>query len=357
MKLSITKTTVDYAVELNEVLETFFERNVTAASNVSPYYGALWSEMRRLIQSGGKRLRPKMTILAYEAFGGDDHKAILPIAAAQELLHVSLLVHDDIIDRDYIRYGVDNIAGGYSKIYEKHVSDKTDLLHYSHSAALLAGDLLISGSYELMTESTIAPAKIIQAQRLFAQSMFAVAGGELLDTESAFRELGLISAELVALYKTASYSFVGPFVIGATLADASVDDIRGLRLFAENIGIAYQLRDDIIGIFGDETKTGKPTKSDIQEGKKTYMIEQFVQYATNEQRVSFNRYFGNQSITSEEAEIIKELLVISGAKQKTEEAISVYEMQARRALNSLTIVSDFNERIEELIAVATRRSQ
>jgi geranylgeranyl diphosphate synthase, type II len=347
----------DYTMELNHVLESFFARNIDAAAMVSPYYEALWIETRRLIQSGGKRLRPKMTLLAYEALGGTDYESILPIAAAQELLHMSMLIHDDIIDRDYIRYGVDNIAGAYNKIYDQHVSDKTDRLHYAHSAALLAGDLLISGAYELITESSVTLPKIIETQRLFAQSLFEVAGGELLDTEASIRELGAIKAEVVARYKTASYTFVGPIVIGATLASASMKNIASLRVFAENIGIAFQLRDDIIGVFGDEAKTGKSTTGDIREGKQTYMIEQFLALATEDQRLTFDHYFGDNSISSDEVDTIKQLLIASGAKQKTEDAIDLYEKRARQALQKVTILDDFHEQLEGIIVIATRREK
>lgn len=352
-----TDTKVDYTLEINRTLGSFFDGHITDAKTISPYYEALWLEMKRLIESGGKRLRPKMALLAYGAFGGKDINSILPVAAAQELLHVSMLIHDDIIDRDYIRYGVDNIAGGYDKIYEQFVSDKTDRLHYAHSAALLAGDLLISGSYELILDSGISLEKIVEVQRLFVKGLFEVAGGELLDTESSFREMGAISAETVSQYKTASYTFVAPLVIGATLAGASAESIQYLRTFAENIGIAYQLRDDIIGVFGDELLTGKSSIGDIREGKRTYMIEQFVALATEEQRVTFDHYFGDQSISSEEAEIIKNLLTTSGARQKTEAAIDGYEASAREALGSLEIPDGFSQQLEELIVVATKREK
>jgi len=348
---------VDVTLELNAIIEDYFGRNAAKAEKISPYYGQLWQEMNRLVRSGGKRLRPKMTLLAYRAFGGTDVKAILPIAAAQELLHLSMLIHDDIIDRDYVRYGVDNIAGSYDKLYESLVSDKTDRLHYAHSAALLAGDLLISGAYQLTLESPVDPAKIIEIQKIFGRSLFEVAGGELIDTESAFRELGAIKAETVALYKTASYTFIGPLAVGALLAGASVEDRTLLRLFAKNIGIAFQLRDDIIGIFGDEQQTGKTTIGDIREGKRTYLVEQFYERATPDDIESFNRYFGDHSIVQQDAQIVKDLLIKSGALQKTEEVINAYETKARSALDGITINPELETQLEDLIRIATRRQQ
>ena len=347
----------DFSIELNHIIEDFFARGIQNAASASPYYGQLWQEMFRLVSSGGKRLRPKMTILAYEAFGGKDVSSILPIAAAQELLHVSMLIHDDIIDRDYSRYGVDNVAGSYDKLYESLVTDKTDRLHYAHSAALLAGDLLISGSYQLTIESKISPDMIIEVQKLLSKSMFDVAGGELIDTESSFRELGAIKSETVALYKTASYSFVGPLLIGAVLANASDKDKDALRLFAESLGVAFQIRDDIMGVFGDEAETGKSTTGDIREGKHTLMVEQFYQTASDENKVTFDQYFGDNGITSEEIDVIKRLLDESGAKDKAEQAISELEAKAREALDSLNLNEEYKEKFQTLITLSIRRNK
>jgi len=355
MPVTLKTTQTDYSIELNQVIEDFFTRSSHKAASISPYYQDLWKELTRLVQSGGKRLRPKMTLLAYQAFGGTDVTSVIPAAAAQELLHFGMLIHDDIIDRDYVRYGVENIAGAYDKNYANMVSQAVDRLHYSHSAAMMAGDLMISGAYQLMAESDIDPAKILQAQTLLAKGIFEVVGGELLDTESAFREIGAIKAETVALYKTASYTFIVPMLIGSLLADAPKADQAYLRLFAENLGIAFQLQDDIIGVFGSEEETGKSASSDIREGKRTFMVEQFYLQADEDQVAVFDRHFGNQHASSEEVAVVRQLLIDAGARQKTEEAIARYEVKARSALDSLAIDAVYGEQLDELITIATRR--
>ncbi len=352
-----TITKVDNRVAIDVVIEVFLARKLKKSSTMSPYYQALWSEIARLISSGGKRLRSQMTVLSYLMFGGKDVASILPAAAAQELLHLGMLIHDDIIDRDYTRYGVDNIAGGYNKIYDELVSDKTDRLHYAHSAALLAGDLMLSEAYILMAESKVDACKIISIQKLLGESIFEVVGGELLDTESAFREIGAVAPEIVALYKTASYTFTLPVLVGAQLANVSVSDQLYVREFGHSLGIAFQLRDDIIGVFGDEAETGKTTTGDIREGKRTYMIEQFCLLANEDQRVVFDSYFGDHSISTDEVLQIRELLLASGALEKTEQAIIDYEAKARDALKKLTINPAYQEQLNELITVAIKRSK
>ena len=341
--------------QINETIELFFSRNTEDAAAVSPYYEQLWQDMHRLISSGGKRLRPRMVLRAYDAFGGNLRDDVLAIAASQELLHMSLLIHDDIIDRDYIRYGVDNIAGKYFKSYYTIVEDETERLHYAQSAAILAGDLLIAGSYRLMVSSNI-DANILRAvQDVHSRSIFDVAGGELIDTEAAFRPADSIDAQTVALYKTASYTFVGPLTIGAILAGASTDDVERLRVFAKSLGVAYQLRDDVIGIFGNEQTIGKPTISDIREGKHTYMVEEFYRLADNEQRSRFEQHFGDKHVTLDEAEVIRQLLQDSGALRRTEEVITEYARQAYDALSQID-VGNMTE-LHELVTIVTKRDK
>lgn len=344
----------DTSARINQTIDAFFERNIAQAGKVSPFYTLLWQDMHRLIRSGGKRLRPRMVMRSYKAFGGNDCDSILPVAAAQELLHMALLIHDDIIDRDYIRYGVENITGKYEDQHYSGVLDDKDRLHYAQSAALLAGDLLLSGSYQLMLDSHIDPASLLEIQKIHSRSIFEVAGGELLDTESAFRPLDSIDAKTVALYKTASYTFTGPLLIGAILAAAPSKDVAYLKDFAHSLGIAYQLRDDIIGVFGDEKEIGKTTIGDIREGKHTYMVEQFYELAGDGDIVFFKLYFGDKDIQKSEVEAIKELFVSSGALQHTENKIIEYAMSARNALAHISSHTDMNELLE-LVSIVTER--
>lgn len=351
----LSKVEASAIAHINEILDSFFKRTIQQSQSISPYYGLLWRDIFRLISSGGKRVRPRMTILAYEAFGGTNSDNILPVAAAQELLHLGLLIHDDIIDRDYIRYGVDNITGSYEKQYYTHVLDPADRLHYAQSAAILGGDLMISSSYQLMFESNISAENLITIMKVHSNSIFEVAGGELIDTESAFRPLGEVDAKTVARYKTASYTFIGPLLAGAIPAGISDKNAQTLQKFAENLGIAYQLRDDVIGIFGDELQTGKTTTGDIREGKHTYMIEQFYALASDENKMHFELYFGDKDIQKSEAEIIKELLRSTNALRRTEEIIDDYAARARAALDELNIAGQYHTQFDELITKVTKR--
>jgi geranylgeranyl diphosphate synthase type II len=340
---------------LDQAISDFFARNIQQAKSIGVHYESLWNELSRLIQSGGKRIRPKITLLSYRVFGGTDVQSIIPIAAAQELLHLSLLIHDDIIDRDFIRYGVQNIAGSYQEKYRNLVEDGADRTHYANSAALLAGDLLISGAYQLISESAVEPRLKQKVQSLFGQAIFEVAGGELLDTESAFRPVDENDALNVALYKTASYSFITPFLIGATLAEAEESDCQQLRKFAENLGIAFQLKDDLLGVFGDEKVTGKSVTSDIIEGKHTFMVEAFLELADTDQLEVFKAGFGVQSATETQISAVRDLFVQSGAQQVVTEKISHYEQLARDAVQKIRLSEDAHNELSAFIKKVLKR--
>lgn len=318
-------------------------------------YERLWIGLHSLISSGGKRLRPQMTVLAYAALGGEDTDSILPIAAAQELLHFSLLIHDDVIDRDYVRYGVANIAGQYKVSYSQFAASEDDLSHYAHSAAILAGDLMLSGAYKLIATSKLSHEAIATAQSLLSTGIFEVAGGELLDTELSFMPYQTGDALKVATYKTASYSFVAPLLTGASLAGADKNQLAALRSYATALGIAYQLTDDILGVFGDEQQTGKSTTSDIAEGKRTFMVEKALQAFSASEMTIFMMAFGNPNATPIEVSTAKQLLESSGVKQVTEQKIAELTDQALVYLDSINLPAEYHQHFTEMAYKVTHR--
>lgn len=340
---------------IDHTLANFFKESLEQARSVDSHYALLWENLARLHASGGKRIRPKIVVMSYLAFGGQDLEAIIPIACAQELLHFSMLIHDDIIDRDLIRYGVDNITGSYQYIYEPLVPNKADRLHYANSAAILAGDLMIAGAHRLITQSTFSADKRLLALSRMYESIFQVAGGELIDTESSFYPIGAIDPLTVILHKTASYSFVGPCVVGSTLADAPQEKIALLQDFATHLGIAFQLTDDLLGVFGDEAKTGKSNTGDIREGKKTYLIERTRENLSKDETTFFNRCFGTPEASDDDIQRLKDLIISSGAKKQSEDTINDHVAKARLALSSLDLNPDANAQFEELIIKATKR--
>ena len=350
-------TDKDYTAQINEIIENFFTRSIADASLIDTSYAFLWNSLYELMKSGGKRLRPKITMLAYEAFGGQDVKKALPVAVAHEFLHFSLLIHDDIIDRDYTRYGVANIAGRYKIAYSKHLASPAELTHFSHSAAILAGDLMLSTAHHMVATSEFDRERKLIADKYISRGIFEVAGGELLDTELSFMPYDPGDAIKVANYKTSSYSFVAPLLTGAALAKATDDQLQNLREFAVALGIAYQLADDLLGIFGDESQTGKSTVSDILEGKRTYLVEKALGVFSSEEKTSFMLAFGNVNATALEIETAKQLLRSSGAETKTQQKIAECNNKAYEYLSKLSLKEPYNQIFLDLISKVSERSR
>src|SRR5690606_25215886 len=138
---------------VSRLLDSYCTDKITRANAIDPRYAELWQEIHNYLMHGGKRMRPRLVLLAHDAYSEASNEAIIATAAAWELLHACLLVHDDIIDRDFVRHGQPNIAGTYQSIYSDLVSSGSE--HYALSAALLGGDLLLMSAYEMITTSSL----------------------------------------------------------------------------------------------------------------------------------------------------------------------------------------------------------
>ncbi len=338
-------------------LSDYCKVRTLSAQQVNDRYALLWSTIGSVFEAGGKRLRPYILLATFDAYAPDtDIETVMPAALAQEMIHVSMLIHDDIIDRDTIRYGVKSVSGQYHDNYTPYIEDVSERTHMTHSSALLAGDVLISDSYRLLSRVDRPPEAVTQAITILSNAVFDVVGGELLDTESSFIPDLKLTAETVARYKTAGYSFISPLTMGATLAGASQEQIVLLHRLGETIGIAYQLKDDLLGVFGDSDTTGKSTSSDIREGKMTVLIEQFQQCGTPAQQEKFFALFHNANITDDEVSEARTILLESGAKVRVDERINELHHTANDIISLLEINDSAKQAFNELLELCITRN-
>lgn len=355
---STTVLTTDASKQLiDEFLTPLFAQLSEDARRISPHYETLWQDITKLYSAGGKRFRSYVTLLTYEAFCSAPFTNIIPAAAAQELLHIAMLIHDDIIDRDDMRYGVKNIAREYLDHYEELITDTADRRHYANSAAILAGDLMVSQAYNLITEANVKPSVMIESQKLITKAIFQVIGGELLDTEASFRGTDSADPLVIAEQKTASYSFVSPFLMGATLAEADASQKELLEKLGEELGIAYQLRDDLLGVFGDEAETGKSTDGDLRQGKHTLLIQEFQKRATLTQNDEFFMLFGHADASVKAIERMKALLTETGAKEAIETLITSYQEHTHTLVAALKIDDAHKTAFDNLIDMCLKRAK
>jgi geranylgeranyl diphosphate synthase type I len=347
----------DSKVMVDAFMAPLLSERIEQARRINPHYETLWQDVQTLYTAGGKRLRSYMTLLTFSAFSDAPISTILPAAVAQELLHTAMLIHDDIIDRDDIRYGVKNIGRSYQDHYEELIPDEADRRHYASSAAILAGDLLISEAYALLSETEVDAKAVLASQKLLGRAIFQVVGGELLDTEAAFRGADAAGPLVIAEQKTASYSFVSPLLMGATLASAEIAQLELLQRFGEQLGIAYQLRDDLLGMFGDSDTTGKSVDGDLKEGKRTLLIDEFYLRADEADKEVFNGLFGRHDLTDEDCETLRLLLVRSGAKAAVEAEIEGSRSHVLHILDALTMSDEHRHAYLALINACLNRAK
>lgn len=341
--------------DINQLLEDFFVENSTRSSLLDTNYAQLWQAMHKQARSGGKRLRPYFALLAYQAYGGQAYRQVLPVAAAQELLHMSLLMHDDIIDKDYIRHGQANVAGLMRNVYQGiGAGDNSE--HYANSAALLAGDLLISGSYQLIIKSSLTSDQKLIAMASLSEAIYLVGGGELLDAESSLRPISIDDSLKIADLKTARYSFVLPLLSGAVLAGASKEQQKLLEQFGIAVGVAFQLADDLLGVFGDPKVTGKSNLGDVREGKQTYLMLQAMKLATPNDKAILASSLGNRQLTGIQLNQVCQVITRSGAKADCLSKIKDFAHQAGNIVESLDISPAHKKALQTVIKKSTERT-
>jgi geranylgeranyl diphosphate synthase type II len=316
--------------QVDGVLTRFFSLAKNRATPLGPEYVGLW-EALELGTTGGKRFRPRMVFSAYQALGGTDLEAAAYVGAAFELLHTALIVHDDVIDHDFVRRGAPNISG----IYRDRAIDggATDRVaeHKGISAAVIAGDLALFNAYRFIDKSGVGTEMRERLLEVMDEALFASAAGELIDVDFSLqadvpRVDDILTMERL---KTAVYSFECPLQAGAILAGASEEVVSTLAEFGREIGIAYQIVDDLLGVFGHEEETGKTTIGDLREGKRTVLIA----YATSTTDwAAIAPFIGNPDLTEAQAGEVRSVLISSGARSFAEGLARYY---GNRALTRL----------------------
>jgi geranylgeranyl diphosphate synthase type II len=272
-----------------------------------------------------------MVFCAYEALGGRDMAAAAYIGAAFELLHTALIVHDDVIDHDFIRRGVPNISGSYRDRALAGGAGDRAAEHRGISAAVIAGDLALFNAYRLIDRSGVGDVTRSRLVEVMDDALFASAAGELIDVDFSHlaampRVDDILTMERL---KTAVYSFECPLQAGAILAGAPDDVVQTLADFGREIGVAYQIVDDLLGVFGLEAETGKSTIGDLREGKRTVLIS----YVTSTREwAEIEPLVGKQDLTEEEADRVRDVLESCGARSFAEGLARYY---GNRALSRL----------------------
>lgn len=317
--------------------------------------------------SGGKRFRALFTFWAWAGYQGPEFDVanitvddpIISVAAALEMFHAAALVHDDLLDQSDTRRGKPAIHKRFEALHQKQGFAGSHE-RFGVAGSVLVGDMMLSWSSELFGDALLhSPGEAIEAacRAEFSKMRFEVMAGQYLDVleENAApirpRSEAVARANRVMLYKTAKYSLEAPLLIGAALGGARHGELAGLSAFGIPLGLAFQLRDDILGVFGDPEVTGKPAGDDLREGKRTVLTGLTLAALPTSVGQIFEELLVSGELGVDQIEFMRNSIVESSALSKTEQLIAEYSQQAIEAL-SLLEISDLGRKELALLTQA-----
>ncbi|HEY0514895.1 MAG TPA: polyprenyl synthetase family protein [Thermoanaerobaculia bacterium] len=309
------------------------EEAATTGSPGSPEMLELIDGIGQLATEGGKRLRPALVYYTYRACGGAADSEVLPLALATEFLHTYLLIHDDIMDHAEVRRGQPAAHARFREAHRAH-GLHGDAADFGRSVAILLGDLAQSWAVELATGRDLSPREISrEIARCFSAMSQEVIGGQYLELLVAQRRAATEEELLRVLrLKSGRYTAERPIQLGALLAGAPPETLAALSRYGGAMGEAFQLQDDLLGMFGDPGTVGKPVDTDLKEGKFTFLIHHALARATPGQRRVLEAALGRPDATGEQTADALRVLEETGARAAVAAMIDERLREARAAL-------------------------
>lgn len=316
--------------------------------------------------AGGKRFR---ALFCYWSWAGYQQgevteqdlsldSPIVGVAAALEMFHAAALVHDDLLDQSDTRRGQPSIHKRFEKLHSDHGYAGSSA-RFGVAGSVLTGDLLLAWSSELFGSALtdVNPASEQNCRRQFSQMRFEVMAGQYLDvleenaapTRNPSQAVAI--ANRVMLYKTAKYSLEAPLLIGAALSGVDEQTLLELSQFGIPLGLAFQLRDDVLGVFGDPSITGKPAGDDLREGKRTVLVGLTLESVPASVSKIFNELLMAGDIEDEQLDFMRRTITDSGALAKTERMIEEHSNRAIEALAKLEVT----QQARKMLSVLTEK--
>jgi geranylgeranyl diphosphate synthase type I len=337
---------VRYAREADPLLREFLARKAEALHGLPVDLLPLHRALSDYVLRGGKRMRGALVVLGCEAAGGNRSSA-QSASLAVELLHAYLLIHDDFMDGDELRRGGPTL----------HLALGKRSAHLGDSLAVLAGSLCEAWALELLLDAPVEAERKLSAAKVLASALQEVILGQCLDLSAPFEvPLDDRGVARVQELKTGSYSFELPLHIGAVLGGARPAVLEPLSKFARPLGVAFQIADDLLGMFGSPEVTGKPNGSDLREGKRTLLVSRALRMSTPENAALLRSRLGRPDLSDHEVEEVRAALVRSGAAASCREEADRLGREALAALDDAPIPEAVLRDLRELGMYAVQRA-
>lgn len=345
----------DYLSLSSPLFDAYLQRKIKDASKIGKIPVDL---LKRFLETArrGKKIRGALTILGYEACGGHDKEAILDASLSIELLHAGLLVHDDFIDEDKLRRGLPSLHEQFAKL-GKEIKVKSDFDHYGEAMAVTAGDTAFYLAWEALLDSAFPPEKLVAAGKVLAAYVVRTTYGQGMDiTNTPLTSLNQDHLLSVLRLKSAEYTSILPLLLGATLAGESKQEkLKALESYGLAFGWAFQIQDDILGMFGSEEKVGKPIGSDLREGKNTLLMLHLHQHGTPAQKAFQKKVLGNKHITAKDVEKMRQILLDAGSYQYVLDLGWKYVAKGKKQISLITTDDKLQDILKSLIIYMMER--
>lgn len=336
-------------------LDDFVNGHKVLMGSVSPDTLPLVESLTGLI-SGGKRLRPAFAYWGFRAAGGRDSDEVLRACASLEFLQACALIHDDVMDASDTRRGKPAIHKQFEARHLENSWNGSAKL-FGEGAAILVGDLALSWADEMLLTSGLGAEQLVRAKSIYDVMRTELMAGQYLDLLEQVRgDITQQRAETVIRFKSAKYTIERPLHLGAAIAGSNPDLDQTLSDYGLALGEAFQLRDDLLGVFGDSSITGKPAGDDLREGKQTLLIAFANTSANADNKELIAGHLGNPHLSREMISELQAVLISCGAQEFVENRITSCLAASLSALDSLSENPEAKDALTELAILATERS-
>nr|WP_228537851.1 polyprenyl synthetase family protein [Nocardia sp. XZ_19_231] len=355
----MTPGTSAFVAAVEQVLTSFFATRREIVEPLGPVFIDAVEALQQFVVRGGKRTRPGFAWTGWLGAGGDpagpDAAAVLTACSALELVQACALVHDDIIDSSRTRRGFPTVHIDFEDRHEA-AGWPGDGAAYGSAVAILIGDLALAWADDLVNEAGLHPLALARFAPVWARMRTEVLGGQLLDINGeAGGDESVEAALRINRYKTAAYTIERPLHLGAVLAGADDALVDALRTYGTDVGIAFQLRDDLLGVFGDPVVTGKPSGDDLREGKRTVLIAEALRRADQASADLIRTGLGTD-LDDAAVDQLRTVLTDLGAVDEVERRIAELTETGLAAVATSSATREAKQLLHAMALAATRRA-
>ncbi len=336
--------------KINKELQKEFKAHRKRAERIHPEGVKVIECLEDYTMRGGKRVRPALIIAGYKAVNGEENGKILPASLSIEALQSYLLVHDDIMDEDDLRRGDDTLHKMYENYHKKKFSGGRPA-KFGENMGIIAGDIANSFAVTQILKSDFDDETKIEALEKFEQIHRHTGYGQVLDVtfnEKDLENMGEKDVLTVHHLKTAQYTIAGPLEMGAIFGSGSKEQIAVLKKYGENVGKAFQVYDDMLGLFGNKDKLGKPADSDLKEGKRTLLILKALEKCDEEQKETILNALGNRDLTKHQIQKVRNIVKETGSYDYSRKLTIELAEEGKKALDDDLLDSEIVEFLKGL---------